>query len=408
MRVLITGGAGFIGSHLTDLLLARGDEVWILDDLSTGSLENIQHLAGNPNLRFYCGSVVDSPILAQQVEWADAVVHLAAVVGVRRVMEKPLETLETNLRGTQAVLEQAAKKKTPVLLASTSEVYGKSSKIPFCEEDDVVLGAPSSPRWNYAYSKAVDECLGLAYWKERGVPVVIARLFNTVGPRQTGEYGMVLPAFVRQALTGLPLHIFGDGKQTRCFGYVGDVVDALARLLRTPSAVGEIFNIGGEEEVNMQELAERVIRITGSTSEILYVPYEQVYGQGFEDMRRRVPCLDKIRRFTGWAAQTSLDEMIRKVVEEIKMNKKTEKLQNENLSIFLEKGPGLRYSYNTWIVAKDSTWGRVLIGGLGALGVGEMWVEEREEHKEYPGYAEAPKKDSTMKFGTPEFRAKYC
>ena len=310
MRVLITGGAGFIGSHLSDLLISLGDEVWVLDNLSTGSLENIQQLQGNPRFHFTRQSVLAGG-LEEVVSSVDAVVHLAAVVGVRRVMERPLETIETNVRGTEAVLKQAAKRKTPVLLASTSEVYGKSSKIRFSEEDDLVLGAPSSPRWSYAYSKAVDECFALSYGKERGVPVVIARLFNTVGPRQSSEYGMVLPAFIRQALAGLPLTVYGDGQQTRCFGYVGDVVKTLARLLRTPQATGQIFNIGSEEEVSMQELAQRVIRITGSKSTIVQVPYAQAYGEGFEDMSRRVPSLDKIRSYVGGGKITTLDEIIR-------------------------------------------------------------------------------------------------
>ncbi len=315
MRVLITGGAGFIGSHLADLLLFQQDEVWAMDNLSTGAIGNIEHLKNHPRYHYQIESIMNVPATAELVDRVDVIIHLAAAVGVRLIVESPVHTIETNIRGTEIVLEQAAKKKKLVLIASTSEVYGKSTKVPFCEDDDLVIGAPVKGRWSYACSKAIDEFLALAYWKERRVPIIITRFFNTVGPRQTGRYGMVLPNFVRQALAGEPVTIYGDGQQSRCFGYVGDVVEALAKLIRTKAAVGQIFNIGSDEEVTIEELARRVIRITGSKSEIVFVPYDQAYEAGFEDMLRRVPSLEKIGRLIGYRPKTSLDEIIRKVVE---------------------------------------------------------------------------------------------
>jgi UDP-glucose 4-epimerase len=315
LRVLITGGAGFVGSHLAERLLAEGDEVWAVDNLSTGSIENIDHLRGDPRYHYQTLDVLDGPKLAEIVDRCDAIFHLAAAVGVRLIVESPVHTIETNIRGTEVVLSLAARKKKLVILASTSEVYGKSAKVPFREDDDLVIGPTTKGRWSYACSKAIDEFLALAYWKEKKVPVIIVRLFNTVGPRQTGRYGMVLPNFVRQALAGRPLTIFGTGKQSRCFGYVGDVVKALTKLMRTEAAIGEVFNIGSNEEVTIEELARRVVAITGSSSPLTYVPYEQAYEEGFEDMLRRVPSIEKIERCIGFRPTTSLNEIIQKVVE---------------------------------------------------------------------------------------------
>lgn len=315
MRILITGGAGFIGGHLSEHLLAQGDEVWALDDLSTGSIENIEHLRANPRYHYQTGNIMDSAALAELVDRCDVIFHLAAAVGVRLIVESPVRTIETNIRGTEIVLDLANKKKKLVVIFSTSEVYGKSAKVPFCEDDDLVMGATVKGRWSYACSKAIDEFLALAYWKEKKLPVIVVRLFNTVGPRQTGRYGMVLPNFVRQALAGEPITVYGSGKQSRCFGYVGDVVEALSKLIRTPQAVGEVFNLGSNQEVTIEGLAQRVKELTGSKSEIRYIPYEQAYEEGFEDMQRRVPSLEKIARFIGYQPKTTLDQIIEKVVE---------------------------------------------------------------------------------------------
>jgi UDP-glucose 4-epimerase len=315
LRVLITGGAGFVGSHLADHLLEQGAEIWAADNLSTGSIENIEHLRGHARFHYQTEDVMNAPAMAELVDRADVIFHLAAAVGVRLIVDSPVHTIEQNVRGTETILDLAAKKKKLVLLASTSEVYGKSNKVPFCEDDDLVIGPTSKGRWSYACSKAIDEFLALAYWKEKKVPVIIARLFNTVGPRQTGRYGMVLPNFVRQALTGAPLTIFGSGQQSRCFGYVGDVVEALAKLVRSDRAVGQVFNVGSDEEVTIEELACRVLKITGSRSELKHIPYDQAYEEGFEDMMRRVPSLEKIAAAIGYRPKTSLDEIIASVVE---------------------------------------------------------------------------------------------
>ena len=315
MRVLITGGAGFIGSHLADHLLSLGDEIWAVDDLSTGAIENIEHLKHHPRYHYQIESIMNTPALAELVDRCDVIFHMAAAVGVRLIVESPVRTIETNIGGTEIILNLAAKKKKLVLIASTSEVYGKATKVPFCEDDDLVIGAPVRGRWSYACSKAIDEFLALAYWKEKKLPVVIARLFNTVGPRQTGRYGMMLPTFVRQALAGEAITVFGDGTQSRCFEFVGDVVEALGKLVRTEAAVGEIFNIGSAEEVTMNQLAERVRRITGSNSSIVHVPYALAYEEGFEDMPRRVPSIEKIHKLIGYRPRTSLDEIIRKVAD---------------------------------------------------------------------------------------------
>jgi UDP-glucose 4-epimerase len=315
LRVLITGGAGFIGSHLADHLLSLGDEIWAVDDLSTGSIENIEHLKSNPRFHYQVESIMNGPAIAELVDRCDAIFHLAAAVGVRLIVESPVRTIETNIRGTEIMLQLAAKKKKLVVIASTSEVYGKATKVPFCEDDDLVIGAPVRGRWSYACSKAIDEFLALAYWKEKKLPVIVVRFFNTVGPRQTGRYGMVLPNFVRQALANEPVTVYGDGTQSRCFGYVGDVVEALGKLVRTEAAVGQVFNIGNDEEVSINERAERVKKITGSTSSIVHVPYQEAYEEGFEDMPRRVPSIEKIGKLIGYRPKTSLNEIIHKVAE---------------------------------------------------------------------------------------------
>ena len=315
MRVLITGGAGFVGSHLAEVLLKQGDEVWSVDDLSTGSIENLDHLKSHPRFHYVTENILNVAKLAELIDRVDAIFHMAAAVGVRLIVESPVRTIETNIRGTEIILDLANKKKKLVIIPSTSEVYGKSTKVPFCEDDDLVMGATVKGRWSYACSKAIDEFLALAYWKEKKLPVIVIRLFNTVGPRQTGRYGMVLPNFVRQALAGQPVTVYGTGKQSRCFGYVGDVVAALAKLMRTPEAVGNVFNVGSNEEVTIEELAQRVIRLTGSKSTIQYIPYDQAYEEGFEDMLRRVPSLEKVKKFIGYEPTTKLDAIIQSVVD---------------------------------------------------------------------------------------------
>ena len=315
MRVLITGGAGFVGSHLAEVLLKQGDEVWSVDDLSTGSIENLDHLKSHPRFHYVTENILNVAKLAELIDRVDAIFHMAAAVGVRLIVESPVRTIETNIRGTEIILDLANKKKKLVIIPSTSEVYGKSTKVPFCEDDDLVMGATVKGRWSYACSKAIDEFLALAYWKEKKLPVIVVRLFNTVGPRQTGRYGMVLPNFVRQALAGQPLTVYGTGKQSRCFGYVGDVVGALAKLMRTPEAVGNVFNVGNDEEITIEDLAKRVITLTNSSSKIQYIPYDQAYEEGFEDMLRRVPSLEKVKKFIGYTPTTKLDAIIQSVVD---------------------------------------------------------------------------------------------
>src|SRR5688500_4059117 len=300
MRVLITGGAGFVGSHLSEALLDRGDEVYVLDDLSTGSIDNIAHLKPHPKFHYRIESVANEPLLAEMVDRCDTVVHLAAAVGVKLIVESPVRTIETNVHGTEVVLKVASKKKKLVLIASTSEVYGKSAKVPFSEDDDLVMGPTSKHRWAYACSKMIDEFLALAYFKERKLPVIIVRLFNTVGPRQTGQYGMVVPNFVRQALANEPITVFGDGTQQRSFTYVGDVVRAMVALINEPKAVGQVFNIGNGKEISIEGLALLIKKMTGSTSTIVKIPYDQAYESGFEDMPRRVPDISKIRALIGY------------------------------------------------------------------------------------------------------------
>jgi len=314
MRILITGGAGFIGSHLAEALLGDGHEVFILDDLSTGCIDNIAPFKSHPRFHYTIDSVFNEQLVAELVDRAAVVFHFAAAVGVKLIVQEPVHTIETNVHGTEVILRHASKKKKLVFIASTSEVYGKSTDVPFRETADLVLGATTRHRWAYACSKALDEFLALAHWKERQLPVVIVRFFNTVGPRQTGQYGMVVPTFVQQALAGDPITVFGDGTQSRSFTYVGDVVGALRQLMVEPRAIGEVLNIGNTEEVSMLELANRVKAIAGSASPITMVPYDQAYEAGFEDMPRRVPDLTKIHNLIGYQPKVNLDEIIRLVV----------------------------------------------------------------------------------------------
>jgi len=315
VRALITGGAGFIGSHLAEALLAAGHEVAVLDDLSTGRLENLETVAGHPRLAVTVGTVTDEGLVRKAVAGADMVYHLAAAVGVRLILERPVGTIETNVAGTEAVLRAAAETRPRVLIASTSEVYGKNDRVPLSEEDDRVLGPTTKSRWSYACSKAIDEFLGLAYHREHGLPVVIVRYFNTVGPRQTGRYGMVVPRLVRQALDGEPITVYGDGAQTRSFTDVEDAVRATVALSMAPEAVGQVFNVGTSHELTITALAERVRHLTGSASPIIYVPYDEAYQPGFEDLRRRVPDIAKAGRVIGYRPRVPLDETLCRVID---------------------------------------------------------------------------------------------
>ncbi|HLI26645.1 MAG TPA: NAD-dependent epimerase/dehydratase family protein [Chloroflexota bacterium] len=315
MRALITGGAGFIGSHLTDHLLARGATVWALDDLSTGARANVAHHATSPRFRLVEGSVLDRALVEELVAQCDAVYHLAAAVGVRRILAEARRAIEINLRGTEHVLAAAARRGCPVLVTSTSEVYGKNDRGPLREDDDAIMGPTRTTRWLYAITKAADECLALAYAREYGLPVVVVRLFNTIGPRQTGAYGMVVPRLVGQALRGEPLTVYGDGQQTRCFTYVDDVVAAIEALLATPAARGEVVNVGQPREVTIEQLARLIRDLAGSASPIVHVPYEQAYGAGFEDMRRRVPDISKLQRLTGFVPRVPLEEALRRIID---------------------------------------------------------------------------------------------
>ena len=314
MRYLITGGAGFIGSHLADRLLERGDEVRAIDDLSTGSGRNITHVANHPRFTFDEGSILDHRFLERHAADADVIVHLAAAVGVRLIVDKPLESLITNIRGTEIALDVAAKRRTKILITSTSEIYGKAATGPVHEDADRVLGSPFKSRWSYSTAKAVDEILARAFYRDRGVPSIVVRLFNCVGPRQTGEFGMVVPRFVRQALTGEDITVYGDGEQRRCFAHVADTVTALIALLDHPDAVGDVFNVGAQNEITINGLAERIIDISGSASRIVRIPYDEAYEEGFEDMERRVPDLSKIRALTGWTPTRTLDGILRDVI----------------------------------------------------------------------------------------------
>jgi UDP-glucose 4-epimerase len=315
LRVLITGGAGFIGSHLSDAYLQRGDEVFIIDDLSTGSFENIRHLKDHPRFHYTIETVHNQPVTAELVDQVDVIFHLAAAVGVKLIVESPVRTIETNVHGTEVILSLANKKKKKVLVASTSEVYGLSTQVPFREDGNLVMGATNKGRWSYACSKAIDEFLALAYWREKKLPTVVVRLFNTVGPRQTGQYGMVIPTFVKQALAERPITVFGDGKQSRCFCYVGDVVGALMKLMDDPKAVGEVFNVGSTQEVTIVDLAKKVKELTNSQSEIVFVPYDEAYEEGFEDMPRRIPDISKVNKQVGFHPEKNLDGILRSVIE---------------------------------------------------------------------------------------------
>lgn len=317
MRFLITGGAGFIGSHLAERLLGRGDDVFILDNLSTGSIENIRHLKKYDKFHYFLEGIENRQLLAELVDESDAIFHLAAAVGVRLIVESPVRTIATNVDGTQIVLQLASKKRKLVFIASTSEVYGKSKEIPFREDADLVLGPTTKGRWSYAASKALDEFLALSYWKEQRLPVIVCRFFNTVGPRQTGRYGMVLPNFVSQALSGKPITVFGTGEQSRCFCDVSDTVEALSRLLISEGAVGEVVNIGTDREISIEDLARLVKARTGSSSPIQFVPYDQAYEPGFEDMMRRIPSLEKLERLTGFRPSTPLEKIIDRVTEQM-------------------------------------------------------------------------------------------
>jgi len=315
VRALITGGAGFIGSHLAEALLREGHEVSIIDNLSTGSIDNISHLKGTPGFHYNIETITNEPVLAELIDQSDVVFHLAAAVGVKLIVEQPVHTIETNVHGTEVVLKHANKKKKLVFIASTSEVYGKSVNVPFHEDADLVMGATAKHRWAYACSKAIDEFLALAYYKEKKLPVIIGRLFNTVGPRQTGQYGMVLPTFVRQALAGHPITVYGDGTQSRSFTYVGDVVGALIKLIGEPKAIGQVFNIGNSAEITIRQLAEKVRSMTRSESPIVLIPYDEAYESGFEDMPRRVPDISKINQAIGYRPRVPLDDIIATVIE---------------------------------------------------------------------------------------------
>ncbi|MHC4255150.1 MAG: GDP-mannose 4,6-dehydratase [Planctomycetota bacterium] len=315
MKALITGGAGFIGSHLAERLLADSIGVTVIDNLSTGNLENIKNLHKNPRFEFFEGDIRDEELMEKLAERSDVIYHLAAAVGVQLIADDPVHTIETNITGTEVVLEKANQFGRRVLLASSSEVYGKSEKVPFCEDDDIVLGSTSLSRWAYACSKAIDEFLGIAFYKQYGLSVVIGRFFNTIGPRQTGQYGMVVPRFVQRALANKPVQIYGDGKQSRCFCYVSDVVNAVVGLMESKEAVGQVYNIGSNEEVSIEQLADKVIELAGSKSKKEFVPYEIAYGKPIEDMRRRVPGMDKIKKTMGWENKISLVESLDKIID---------------------------------------------------------------------------------------------
>jgi len=318
MNILITGGCGFIGSHLAEKLLSIGHEVYVIDDLSTGSINNIKHLRTNSMFHLNTDTITNETLLSSVVDKVDMIYHLAAAVGVQLVVKSPIRTIQTNIHGTEAVLKAAAKENKKVLIASTSEVYGKGEKIPYKEDDNLLIGAPTLGRWSYACSKAMDEFLAIAYWKEKKLPVIIARLFNVIGPRQTGKYGMVVPTFIKQALSGKPITIYGDGKQSRCFTYVGDVVNAIIALIEKDKAIGEIFNIGSTEEISIENLAKKIKQLTNSSSEIVHIPYDQAYEQGFEDMRRRIPDISKLSRTLsgiGGFQKHGLDETLKLIIK---------------------------------------------------------------------------------------------
>ena len=323
MQVLITGGAGFIGSHLAEELIAGGNKVTVLDDLSTGMLENVSHLKGNPDFESVIGTVLNEHLVDKLVERCDVVFHLAAAVGVELIVKKPLESLTTNIKGSETVLEMAYRYNKKILITSTSEIYGKNMNGPLKEGDDRILGSPLKVRWSYSTAKAVDEMLAYVYWKEKNVPSIIVRLFNTVGPKQTGYYGMVMPRFIGQALKNEPITVYGSGKQSRCFVHVKDAVKALIKLAEEPKAVGEVFNIGSQEEITIEQLAREIINITKSKSRIDYIPYKKAYEEGFEDMQRRVPDISKINKLIGFKPTYNLAEIIKDIVKYQKNTKKS-------------------------------------------------------------------------------------
>lgn len=318
MKILITGGAGFVGSHLADKLIAEGHEITVIDDLSTGRYSNVEHLEGNPNFRLIIDTVLNAELMEELVRETDRVFHMASAVGVRLIMEQPVKTIETIFHGTDVVLKFCSRYRKRVLIPSTSEVYGKGASVPFREEDDLLTGATDKHRWAYACAKTLDEFLALAHWKETRLPVVVVRLFNTVGPRQTGQYGMVVPRFVHAAMKNEPISIHGDGTQSRCFGHVLDVVEGLTKVLETPSCFGQVINLGNDEETSIKQLAEKAIELAGSSSELHFVSYDEVYGEGFEDMQRRVPSLDKAKRLVGYQPTRSLADIINDVIREAK------------------------------------------------------------------------------------------
>ncbi len=324
MKILITGGAGFVGSHLADKLIGEGNEVTVIDDLSTGQYSNVEHLEGNKNFRLIIDTVLNDRLMEELVRETDRVFHMASAVGVKLIMDHPVQTIETIFRGTDIVLQYCSRYRKRVLVPSTSEVYGKGVSVPFKEDDDLLTGSTSKHRWAYACAKTLDEFLAIAHWKETRLPVVVVRLFNTVGPRQTGQYGMVVPNFVRSAINGEPLTVHGNGTQSRCFGHVLDVVDALGKLIETPECFGKVYNIGNPEEISIKGLAEKAIEMTGSDSEIKYISYDEAYGEGFEDMQRRVPCIEKAQKVIGFQPTRTLEDIINDVAEQFREEAKTD------------------------------------------------------------------------------------
>jgi UDP-glucose 4-epimerase len=324
MKILITGGAGFVGSHLADKLHSAGHDITVIDNLSTGRYSNVAHLEGKERFRLIIDTVLNAKLMEELIRESDRVFHMASAVGVRLIMDHPVQTIETIFRGTDIVLGFCARYRKRVLIPSTSEVYGKSTEVPFCEDNDIIKGSTSKHRWAYACAKELDEFLALAHWKESRLPVVVVRLFNTVGPRQTGQYGMVVPNFVKAAVRGEPLTVHGDGTQSRCFGHVADVVEGLVKLLETPECFGQVINIGNDEEISIKGLAEKAIKMTNSTSEIRYIPYNEAYGEGFEDMQRRVPSLEKAKRLIGYQPTRTLENIINDVAEEFQLEIKSE------------------------------------------------------------------------------------
>lgn len=324
MRTLITGGAGFVGSHLTDKLIKDGHEVTIIDDLSTGRYSNVEHLDGQPNFRLIIDTVLNEHLMEDLIKESDQVFHMASAVGVKLIMDHPVRTIETIFRGTDVVLKYCSRYRKRVLIPSTSEVYGKGTAVPFREEDDILKGSTSKHRWAYACAKELDEFLALAHWKETRLPVIVIRLFNTVGPRQTGQYGMVVPRFVKAALTDQPIPVFGDGNQSRCFGHVLDIIEALAKAIQTPECYGQVMNLGNPEEVTIKRLAEKTVEMLQSRSKIEYIPYDEVYGEGFEDMQRRVPGLEKAQRLIGFQPTRTLDNIINDVADQFRKEMKVD------------------------------------------------------------------------------------